>query len=167
MPAKNRYPTRYAYVTSVVFLVLVFALVVAATVIATFYATGILGLNNSSVAGRPVSIVQTVCDTSGVFFTLSNNLDQVVSVSEAVFESQIGNFTLYPYGSITGSPSIPADGRAVFYSSAYKCTGPDNLVNAPLFLRYNSSVTQTYYNPANQFWDAVTSQTISSTVRIQ
>jgi hypothetical protein len=125
----------------------VFILILTVAILAVLYSSAILNTGNSVV--EPFSISGAECNSSGLFISLHNNLNSLVTVSSAQLVG-INRTVLF---SIRGpSQNIAAGGDAVLYSSSYLCPSFNSLPFVRLDIAFGSATT-TIYTFGNNYWE--------------
>lgn len=146
---RNFVDYRLDHAWSVFSIVIVFALLIAVVILATLYTAGVL--RPSGLLVSPFSIGSALCNSSGVFVSLQNNVDQQVSVSSVQLGGVSQTVLFTPAGTGTTPFDIPAGGAVELHSAGYLCPVFNTLPSVQLSIAFNSSVMTTY-TFGNNYW---------------
>ncbi len=138
---------RFGHLSSIIFLAMVFILIAAVAILGTLYTAGIL--NSGNTQQNAFSITNALCNGSGVFLSLKNNLNEPIYISSA--KLLVINKTLSLAAGTAFSYALPAEKQIELSSGGYSCPAFNSLPQLDLQIVFNSSST-TVYTFGNNYW---------------
>lgn len=137
--------------SSALFLVMIFVLIGAVVILATLYTSGVLNSGNSQV--NTFSISNALCNSSGVYVSLKNNLNEMVSVASVQLLGLNRTISLSRNGLAT-SYNILGGAQVELSSGAFSCPVFNSLPEVEAQIVFNSSATAVY-TFGNNYWARV------------